>query len=193
METKLPRIDPISTKVIFSLLASLLISSASTIAFSQVLKSGMSAFNCSSDYRTEFIKKGTRESIFSDEGRERIWVQLTNTSNKEMIIDSMPTSDSYAFFKGADKVVDLYYDLVRKDGCTSRDEPDEDLPVNYSRSSITLQLILPPGKSMVFTVPAGFAKPGRAFFIRYHLRQRSKREPTSSTIKAYFFAQQVPR
>lgn len=149
---------------------------------------------CSSDYKTMFVKTVTAKPLFSDEGSERILVRLINKTNQILTVDALPTTASYSFQRkraNPNLPVDLSYELVAKSNCSSEEAPVAELPQGYSRSSIVLELELPPGKGIVFSVPSLFAKVGRAFYIPYRLKALDS--PTfESTGRAYFFYGQIP-
>lgn len=144
---------------------------------------------CSSDVRAEFVRTGTRPSIYVGESNDRIWLRFVNRTRRTILkIDAEDSQLTRHFLRQRSAELGVYYEVVRKTDCDSADEVIDERPVGYTKREAFHTVYLKPGKSFVFSVAKEHLSAGRSAYLTYECFKHC--DSIDGTKKAYFFRAQ---
>lgn len=147
---------------------------------------------CSSDYAIDFVKFDLREPMFSHEDKAGVWLRFTNKSNKTLTFQASIGSKTKNFVKNVGDELNIYYEVVEKENCSSENKGIEELPIGYRRVQTYFTINVEPKKSFVFSVAKQYFLPNRAIYITYECTKNCEKEENKLK-KAYFFASELPK
>jgi len=141
----------------------------------------------------EYICTGPRESIFSDESNEGVWLRLTNNSRRTLFIRTYPkpkTKDSCA--RKAKQEVGIYYEVVEKKGYASAEREITELPADRPIPGTGVVVKVKRGKSIIFSVAREHLAANRAIYVTFWYGQTETRQKIEELSRAYFYAFELP-
>lgn len=149
--------------------------------------------DCSADVQIDFIRYGTRASIYSNEGDDRVWLKFVNKTRKKTLeVKAKDDQLTLDFLKQASKELGLYHDVVQKENCESADKPVDELPEGYTRREVYYTVALRPGESFEFSVARQYLSEARAIYISYSCLKKCGDTAKTELKKAYFFSSDLP-
>jgi hypothetical protein len=149
--------------------------------------------NCNSDYLIDFIRFGERESIFTYESNNRIWLRLTNKSQKTLRFDAFTGQETKDFVTKDGKELNVYYDVVEKENCESKDKEIEEMPFGYRRVENYFSIDIKPERSIIFSISQKYLSINRAIYVTYTCSLNCEVEDKDKPKKAYFFVSELPK
>ncbi len=149
--------------------------------------------NCDLNYSIVYVKSGQKESIYSDESKDRVWLEFTNKSKKTLKILASDDKETLDFLRGVSKEVALYYEVVEKEYCTSKDKEVKELPLAYTRRESYYAIDLKPGQSFIFNVAQQYLSSNKAIYITYECLRGCSKEEKGKSQKAYYFSSELPK
>lgn len=138
----------------------------------------------------EYVCSGPRESIFSDESRDGVWLRLTNNSRRPLFIRTyrqQKTKNSCARKAGPE--VGIQYEVVEKRSFAAAEREISELPFERLKPGTNLVIKLQPHKSILFSVAREHLTPNRAIYLNFWYAPDAYPKQLS---RAYFYAFQLP-
>ena len=145
--------------------------------------------DCSKEYSFRFVRFGRGDTLNSDESIDRVWLEFTNTSRKELLVKAADTQISMDYLNGKGQEATVYYEVVNKTKCDAADHTVSERPVGYVRRDVYYMIRLKPGQSFEMNVDRHFLSAGRAVYFIYEFPSGKQK---LNSRKAYFFAEQLP-
>lgn len=182
-------------EIIITILMFIAVCSTNTVAQSSLCSqsSKKEKHICGSDYSIDYVKSGQRESIYSSEDKNRVWVRFTNKSQKTLKIEASDGQQTLDYLKGIDKEVAVYYEVVDKENCNFEDKEIKELPIGYTRRETYIEIELKPEESLIFSVAQQYLLPNRAIYITYKCSQKCGRGEKDKVEKAYYFTSELTK
>jgi hypothetical protein len=136
----------------------------------------------------EYVCSGPRQSIFSDESRDGIWLRLRNNSDRTLFIRTYRkprTKTPCAREAGSE--VGLQYEVVEKESYTSEEKEIKELPAGRLKPETHVVIKVKPHNSIVFSAAREHLSLNRAIYITFWYAQ-----PKQELRRAYFYAFELP-
>jgi hypothetical protein len=144
-----------------------------------------------------YVCAGQRESVFSDESAEGMWLTLRNDSGRSIFLRTYRRPrPRHPCAAGVKREVGIYYEVVEKESYTSEEKQLPDLPVGYPRPEIYMIIELKPHSSVVFSVAREHLTPKRAIYVNFWYSQKRRtgvsNEKDETLRRAYFYSSELP-
>src|SRR5215212_3110717 len=173
-----------ATAILFSLICGLEAQQRSPVIRSSEQKGAV---------QIEYVCAGPRETIFSDESNDGVWLRLKNNSRRTLFIRTYPkpnTKDSCA--RNAKREVGIPYEVVEKRGYGSEERELKELPADRPIPGTYVVIKVKPGKSIIFSVAREHLVANRAIYVTFRYGRTQAKQKFEELSRAYFYAFELP-